>query len=376
MPIQEFILKGEDVPFEVDVPIEFAKDKNMAEQWVGTVYLPYRDSGLAAAEKDPEHPLSFLPDWAARGAYRLAQSANIVQSQLGMDEETNAKDIQDYQKHLEKVPYDKDVLDALIKMSDANSVGEFWDAASTTDGLLAIGNVVGESFTQFLPVIAATIAAIPLTFGQSVWAGSAILGAISGLGSMGVEYGAASLAAMNDYLHEKGTNARDDKAVGLDDDEEFEMTREELGEIVESAKVEGLEDFTPYSGLDYPVWMPGGLAGKAIDFFSRTVIGTGTVGGVGVHIHKDGSVTPISPEDSPGYDHESMKGENVEPVRRRKQRGGFGYTQKDVEKLQEEPLTGMSGLLAKRGPTDKSAGTKRLEELLASLYPNRNINIG
>ena len=71
-----------------------------------------------------------------------------------------------------------------------------------------------------------------------------------------------------------------------------------------------------------------------------------------------------------------MKGENVEPVRRRKQRGGFGYTQKDVEKLQEEPLTGMSGLLAKRGPTDKSAGTKRLEELLASLYPNKDFNIG
>ena len=122
--------------------------------------------------------------------------------------------------------------------------------------------------------------------------------------------------------------------------------------------------------------MPGGMAGKAIDFFSRTVIGTGTVGGVGVHLHKDGSITPISPEDSRGFDHEAMKGENVEPVRRRKQRGGFGYTQKDVEKLQEEPLTGMSGLLAKRGPTDKSAGTKRLEELLASLYPNRNINIG
>jgi hypothetical protein len=90
-----------------------------------------------------------------------------------------------------------------------------------------------------------------------------------------------------------------------------ELTREELAEIVESAKVEGLEDFTPYSGLDYPVWMPFGMAGKAIDFFSRTVIGTGTVGGVGVHLHKDGSITPISPEDSPGFDHESMRGENI-----------------------------------------------------------------
>mgnify|MGYP003135636386 CR=1 FL=1 len=128
----------------------------------------------------------------------------------------------------------------------------------------------------------------------------------------------SSFDIVNKQLKKKFKDARDDKAVGLDDDEEFEMTREELGEIVESAKVEGLKDFTPYSGLDYPVWAPGGTAIKAMDFFSRTVIGTGTVGGVGVHLHKDGSVTPISPEDSPGFDHEAMKGENVEPVRRRR----------------------------------------------------------
>ena len=200
-------------PTAVDVPDEFAKDQETAGRWIQNVYLPYHDSGLAAAEEDPEHPLSFLPDWAARGAYRLAQSANIVQTQAGMDEETNAKDISDYQKHLEKVPYDKPVLDALIKMTDADSLGEFWDAASTTDGLRAIGNVVGESITQYLPIIAATVAAIPLTAGQSVTAGSVILGSISGLGSMGIEYGAAALGAMNDYLQEQGTNARDDKAV-------------------------------------------------------------------------------------------------------------------------------------------------------------------
>lgn len=183
-----------------------------------------------------------------------------------------------------------------------------------------------------------------------------------------------SFNTIQKQLKKKFKSETDTKSVGQEDEEPYEMTREELSSLVKD--IDGLEDFTPYSGIDYPMWAPGGMLTAGMNFLSRTVIGTGTVGGVGVHIHKDGSVTPVSPEDSPGYDHESMKGENVEPVRRRKQRGGFGYTQKDVEKLQEEPLTGMSGLLAKRGPTDKSAGTKRLEELLASLYPNRNINIG
>ena len=186
MTVKNFYLYDDVEPTAIDVPANLANDPQLSSEWVQTFYLPYRTSGLAAAEKDPEHPLSFLPDWAARGAYRLAQSANIVQTQIGMDEETNAQDIRDYQKHLEKVPYDKPVLDALIKMTDADSLGEFWAAASTPDGLRAIGNVVGESITQYLPVIAATVAAIPLTAGQSVTAGSVILGSISGLGSMGI----------------------------------------------------------------------------------------------------------------------------------------------------------------------------------------------
>ena len=159
----------------------------------------------------------------------------------------------------------------------------------------------------------------------------------------------SSFDIVNKQLKKKFKDARDDKAVGLDDDEEFEMTREELGEIVESAKVEGLEDFTPYSGLDYPVWAPGGTAIKAMDFFSRTVIGTGTVGGVGVHLHKDGSVTPISPEDSPGFDHEAMKGENVEPVRRRR-RGPPPVAQPSTLEPEAPAKGTMAELLARRGP--------------------------
>ena len=223
MAIVNYFIDNSEVATPIDIPDGLTSHEQ--DIWVDRFYLPYHDAGLAAAEQDPDHPLAFLPDWAARGAYRLAQSANIVQTQIGMDEETNAKDIQDYQRHLEKVPYDKPVLDALLKMSDADSIGEFWDTASTWDGLRAIGNVVGESITQYLPVIAASIAAIPLTAGQSATAGAVILGSISGLGSMGIEYGAASLEAMNDYLNEKGTNARDDKAVAAVLGNEEEMAK-------------------------------------------------------------------------------------------------------------------------------------------------------
>jgi len=162
---------------------------------------------------------------------------------------------------------------------------------------------------------------------------------------------------------------------GVVDDEEFEMTREELGEIVESAKVEGLEDFTPYSGLDYPWYMPGGMAGKAIDFLSRTVIGTGTVGGISVHVHKNGDVTPISPEDAPGYDHEAMRGEHVEPIRRRRPASRSQAAPPAPEP--DAPKKGtMAELLSRRGPTDRLAGIRNLEDILARTHPGKDFNIG
>ena len=250
MPTVNYFIDNSETATPIDVPDRLTSHEQ--DIWVDRFYLPYHDAGLAAAEKDPEHPLSFLPDWAARGAYRLAQSANIVQTQIGMDAETNAKDIQDYQKHLEKVPYDKPVLDALLKMTDADSVGEFWDAAATTDGLRAIGNVAGESITQFLPVIAASVAALPVIGAAGVTAvtGRVILGAISGLGSTAIEYGASTFEAMNDYLKEKGTNARDDKAVA-----EVLGNEEKMAEFTKF----GLERGIPIGILD---GLSMGFAGK------------------------------------------------------------------------------------------------------------------
>jgi len=119
-----------------------------------------------------------------------------------------------------------------------------------------------------------------------------------------------------------------------------EITREEL----QDAAKDLVTDFTPYDGLDYPIWMPGGLAGQAINFFSRTVIGTGTVGGVGVHVHEDGTVTPISPEDSPGFDHESMRGENVP----RRYRPRLEDKLSVSETITEKEPTGIAALQARR----------------------------
>jgi hypothetical protein len=147
---------------------------------------------------------------------------------------------------------------------------------------------------------------------------------------------------------------------------EEELTREELSEIVESAKVEGLEDFTPYDG-SLPGWMPGWM--QAIGgFASRTVIGTGTVGGVGVHVHKDGSITAVSPEDSPGYDpsahHEP--GSDV-PFRYRSK----PVRQASVSETVEEKPTGIAALLARRSTPalGQAALQPQIDTLVSSGIP-------
>ena len=158
----------------------------------------------------------------------------------------------------------------------------------------------------------------------------------------------------------------------------FKTAREEMesisgekelseGTIKNLAEEAGVKDFKSYSGIDYPWYKPGGILAKGINFLSRTVAGTGTVGGVGVHVHKDGTVTPISPEDSPGYDHESMRGENVEaPIRRRIPQQKVSVSESITE---EEPLTGMKGLLARRSkPSTRIQSNTFLSNLLDDIY--------
>jgi hypothetical protein len=158
----------------------------------------------------------------------------------------------------------------------------------------------------------------------------------------------------------------------------FKTAREEMesisgekelseGTIKNLAKEAGVKDFKSYSGIDYPWYMPGGILAKGLNFLSSNVVGTGTVGGVGVHVNKDGTVTPISPEDSPGFDHESMRGENVEaPIRRRIPQQKVSVSESITE---EEPLTGMKGLLARRSkPSTRIQSNTFLSNLLDDIY--------
>ena len=108
-----YTLNNKVVPVEIP---EAIVDPIEQDNWVKEVYYPYYDAGLATAAEDPSHPFSGLPDWAARGFYRLGQQSNIMQTQLGLDNPENAaKDIGDYQRHLAKVPYDENVIDTLVK---------------------------------------------------------------------------------------------------------------------------------------------------------------------------------------------------------------------------------------------------------------------
>ena len=195
-------------PVHIDVPSKFTKSEFLTDTWIENVYLPYHDSGLAAAEEDPDHPLSALPDWAATGAYNFAKSANVMQVQLGLDNpEHAAKEIREYEEYLSQVKYSKEVITALTGLAEADSVKEFWDVATTGPGLEAIAKVAGSSLVQYAPVLVTVLGA------GLAGAGFVALGAISGMGSFIIEYGASAVDAMNDYLKTQDTDISDDKAV-------------------------------------------------------------------------------------------------------------------------------------------------------------------
>ena len=147
-----------------------------------------------------------------------------------------------------------------------------------------------------------------------------------------------SLDLINQQLQNRFTERGMQKSEFTQD----ELTREELQDAAKDIK--DLEDFEPYDGIDWPAWAPGGFATGALNFFSRTVIGTGTVNGVRVHVHEDGTVTPISYEDTPGFDRSTLETGN-EPITRRKRRPVTASVSEEV--IEKEP-TGIAALLARR----------------------------
>ena len=246
MPTINYRLNDKVVPVEIP---EGIVDPTEQDDWVTNVYYPYYDAGLANASEDSSHPFSGLPDWAARGFYRLGQTANIAQVQLGLDNEENAaQDIADYQRHLSKVPYDEEVLETLIKIEDALSVGDFWDAVSTVDGLETILTVAGESLAQYAPALATTVATGIATAGTAYPA--VMIGAVAGLGSAATEFGSATIEAMSDYLATQGTDISNNKAVA-----EALSNEEKMAEFEQFALKRGL----PIGIVDA---LSVGLAGK------------------------------------------------------------------------------------------------------------------
>ena len=116
MPIVNYYIDNSETPTPVDVPEGLNKEEQ--DIWTNEFYLPYHDSGLAAAEEDPEHPLAFAPDFAARGLYQLGKGYNAIQERLGFNNpEEAAKDIAKFESYLQQVPYDENVLDAMNKVS-------------------------------------------------------------------------------------------------------------------------------------------------------------------------------------------------------------------------------------------------------------------
>ena len=159
-------------------------------------------------------------------------------------------------------------------------------------------------------------------------------------------------------------------------DDDSELSKEELQEAVKG--IEGLKGFTPYSGIDYPVWAPGGMAVGLMNLLSSTVIGTGTVNGIGVHVHKDGSVTAISPEDSPGFTSGEDTGNVVEDRRRRRPVREVASVSETVEEDVAPAKGTMKELVSRRGPAaTRAEGLASLKKgVLAKAYPGRDFNIG
>ena len=150
----------------------------------------------------------------------------------------------------------------------------------------------------------------------------------------------SSFNLVRQQLQNKFKTAKDERdyygeATPDIDKEPSEMTREELQDAAKD--IEGLEDFIPYDGIDYPWYMPGGNIVQGLNFLSKNVIGTGTINGVPIHVNKDGSVNPISPEDEAGFDRSGLEGENqsIERRKRKRKRVAPKEEEKVTEKIEE-----------------------------------------
>ena len=129
--------------------------------------------------------------------------------------ENAAEDIGHYTEFIKKLPYDQESIDFMSNVSKANdekdiwkSLGLYWDAVAAKGGLGALTEIVGESFAMYTPTLVGAI-------GTSLTPAGKIGGAIvTGLGSLGIEFGDVAVQSIDKFLREKrGTDITDNKAV-------------------------------------------------------------------------------------------------------------------------------------------------------------------
>ena len=107
------------------------------------------------------------------------------------------------------------------------------------------------------------------------------------------------------------------------------------------------------------------LANAARDFFG--VVGGGTVNGRDVHVHSDGTVSFVSPEDEPGYQNTDNDSGNDQLPRRRIAQAPAPVAASTT--ATEEPKTGMAALLARRQPAANRLDTlSDLQEKFQKIY--------
>jgi len=107
------------------------------------------------------------------------------------------------------------------------------------------------------------------------------------------------------------------------------------------------------------------LANAARDFFG--VVGGGTINGRDVHVHTDGTISFVSPEDEPGYQNTDNDSGNDQLPRRRIAQAPAPVAASTT--ATEEPKTGMAALLARRQPVANRLDTLTdLQEKFQKIY--------
>ena len=107
------------------------------------------------------------------------------------------------------------------------------------------------------------------------------------------------------------------------------------------------------------------LANAARDFFG--VVGGGTINGRDVHVHTDGTISFVSPEDEPGYQNTDNDSGNDQLPRRRIVQAPAPVAASTT--ATEEPKTGMAALLARRQPVANRLDTlSDLQEKFQKIY--------